>query len=469
MKAIVLAAGLGTRFKSDKPKVLHEILGKPMIWYILSTLRRAGLEDIAVVVGHKAEEVKKVVGDSVKYFHQENPKGGTADAVLASVDFWRTYEDYILIVNGDSPLVSAETIKNMQRFIHLVEEYEKIKLGGVILTAWLQDPTGYGRILKEEGTDRILKIVEEKDASPQERNIKEVNGGLYVFYAPYLLEALFKIKPSEKTGELYLTEAVSYMVEKGYEIRSFMASDSTEVLGVNTRWELAFAENIMRLKIIRFWAERGVTVHSPESVWIEPDVELSREVEIFQGAILKGKTKVEEGAVIGPGAILENVHVGKGAKVEAYSYISDSRIEEEAVVGPFARVRENSTIGSGSHVGNFVEVKKSSLGKEVKAKHLSYIGDAQVRDGANIGAGAVTANYDGKKKHPTVIEEGAFVGSNSLLVAPVRIGKLAYVAGGSVITKDVPDGALAVERAKLRILEGKGREKLTPETLRKSP
>ncbi len=460
MKAVVLAAGLGTRFKSDKPKVLHELLGKPMLWYVVNTIRQGGIEDIAIVVGHGAEEVKKTLGEEFAYFHQENPKGGTADAVLSSVDFWRNSEDYLLIINGDSPLVSSDTIKNMQRFLLLVEEYEKVKLAGVILTSVLQDPTGYGRIVKEEGTDRILRIVEEKDATPQERNIREVNGGVYMFYVPYLLEALFKIKPSEATGELYLTDVVDYMVSKGYEIRSFMASDPTEIVGVNTRWELSFAENILRLKLIKYWAQRGVTFHIPETVWIEPDVTLSRNVEIFPNAVLKGKTKLSKGVVIKTGAVVEDSELGEDVVIEPYSCVERSRVEHKAVIGPYAHVRDRTVVGERSEVGNFVEVKRSRLGKRVKAKHLAYIGDAEVGDNVNVGAGVVTANYDGKKKHRTEIGKNAFVGSNSLLIAPIRVGNFAYVAGGSVITKDVPDEALAVERAELRIVEGAGKKKL---------
>ncbi|WP_457600361.1 bifunctional UDP-N-acetylglucosamine diphosphorylase/glucosamine-1-phosphate N-acetyltransferase GlmU [Hydrogenivirga sp.] len=460
MKAVILAAGMGTRFKSEKPKVLHEILGKPMLWFVVNTVKQGGIEDIAIVVGHGAQEVKKTFGEEFTYYTQENPKGGTADAVLSSVDFWRNSDDYLLIINGDSPLVTSETIKNMQRFLMLVEEYEKVRLAGVILTSYLQDPTGYGRIIKEEGTDRILRIVEEKDASPQERNIKEVNGGVYMFYTPYLLEALFKIKPSEATGELYLTDVVDYMVSKGYEIRSFMASDPTEVVGVNTRWELSFAENVLRLKLIKYWAQRGVTFHIPESIWIEPDVTLSRNVEIFPNVFLKGKTRLAKDVVVKAGAVIDSSEVGEGAVVEAYSVVEKSTVEPRAVVGPYAHVRERSLIGERSEVGNFVEVKRSKLGKRVKAKHLAYIGDASVGDGTNVGAGVVTANYDGKKKHKTEIGKHAFIGSNSLLVAPIKVGSHAYVAGGSVITKDVPNEALAVERSQQRVIKGKGKKLL---------
>ncbi len=460
MKAVILAAGLGTRFKSEKPKVLHHILGKPMIWYVINAVRKGGIKDIAVVVGYKAEEVMETVGEEVNFYLQSNPKGGTAEAVLASIDFWRNEEDYLLVINGDSPLIKPETVKNMQRFLFMVEEYEKVKLGGVILTSFLSDPTGYGRVVKEEGTDRIVKIVEEKEASPEEKSIREVNGGVYMFYIPYLLEALFKIKPSEKTGELYLTDAVDYMVRKGYEIRSFQASEPTEILGVNTRWELSFAESIVKLKLIKYWAERGVTVHSPETVWIEPDVELEENVEIFPDVMLKGKTRIAKNTVIHKGSIIENSVIGENVNVYPFSYIKDSKVEKGAVVGPFSRIREQTVVGEKAEVGNFVEIKKSIISRGVKAKHLAYIGDAHVGKQVNISAGVVTANYDGKEKHKTFIGDNAFVGSNSLLIAPLSLGDFCYIAGGSVISKDIPSGALAIERSRLRILEGKGKKKL---------
>ncbi len=460
MRAIILAAGYGSRFKSDKPKVIHPILGKPMLWYVVNTVKNAGIQDIGVVVGHKAEEVEKSLKEEdVKFFYQKNPKGGTADAVVSSIDFWRSYDGYVLIVNGDSPLVSSETLKQMQRYLLMVEEYEGFKLGGLILTTHLQDPTGYGRVVKASN-DRILKIVEEKDASHEEKAITEVNSGVYIFYTPYLLNALFRIKPSKETGELYLTDVVSFIVENGHEVRSFMASDPLEVLGVNTRWDLAIAENLLRLKLIRFWAEKGITFHSPETVWIEPDVTLEEDVEIFPSAVLKGKSKIKKGSVIGEGSIVENSEIGVNVDIQPYSIVRNSKIDDGSTIGPFAHVREKSYVGEKSHIGNFVEVKKSKIGDRVNAKHLSYLGDTEVGDRVNIGAGVVIANFDGKRKHKSKIGDRAFVGSNSLLISPIKVGKLSYIAGGSVVSKDVPDGAMAVERAKLKIYEGKGEAKI---------
>ncbi len=459
MRALVLSAGLGTRFKSEKPKVMHNILGKPMLWYVLKTLKDLHIEDIALVVGHKVEEIKNYFGNAYHYFYQSNPKGGTGDAVLSAVDFWKDYDGYILVINGDSPLVKPQTLKNMQRYLHMVEEYEGIKLSGILLSAQLPDPTGYGRVVKDD-RGNVVKVVEEKDASFEEKLIKEINGGVYLFYCPHLIEELFKVQPSPKTGEVYLTEVFNLMHQRGYTVRSFMAEDPAEVLGVNTRWELALAENVIRLRIIQDWAEKGNTIHQPESVWIEPEVVLEDGVEIYPDVVLRGNTRLGKGVIVGKGSILENSEVEEGALIEPYSIVKDSHIKAKAVIGPFAHVRENSIIGKGSHIGNFVEVKKSFIGQNVRAKHLAYMGDATLEDDVNVGAGVVFANFDGKRKHQSHVGKGAFIGSNALLIAPIKIGSYSFVAGGSVVNKDVPDGDLAVERSELRILKAKGKEKL---------
>lgn len=250
------------------------------------------------------------------------------------------------------------------------------------------------------------------------------------------------------------------MHRSGYKVKSFMAEDPSEIFGVNTRWDLALAENMTRLRIIQEWSEKGNTIHQPESVWIEPDVLLEGNVEIYPDVMLRGNTRLGKNVVIGKGCVLENAHVGDGATLEPYSIVKNSRVEAEAVVGPFAHIRDGSLIGKKSHIGNFVEVKKSSIGEDVKAKHLSYIGDAVLENRVNIGAGVVFANFDGKRKHQSHVGQGAFIGSNSLLVAPLKVGSHSFVAGGSVITKDVPDGDLAITRPRLRILKGKGREKI---------
>jgi bifunctional UDP-N-acetylglucosamine pyrophosphorylase/glucosamine-1-phosphate N-acetyltransferase len=461
MRALILAAGLGSRFKSQRAKVLHTILGKPMLWYVLRTLRELSFREIGVVVGHQAEEVKKVFEgeEGIFFFHQENPKGGTADAVISALDFWKDYQDYLLVINGDSPLVKVQTIKNMQRYIQLVEEYENIKLSALLLSGFLPDPTGYGRVVKDQNGN-VIKIVEEKDATIEEKQIREINGGVYFFYCPHLLDLIFSIQPSPKSGELYLTEAIALMHKKGYVVRSFMAEDQAEVMGVNNRWELAIAENVIRLRILEKLSKEGNTIHQPETVWIEPSVVLEGEVEIEPGVALRGNTRIGKRVRIGRGSVIENSVVEEGAIIEPYSIIRDSHIKGGAIVGPFAHIRNNSVIGEGSHIGNFVEVKASEIGSHVNAKHLAYIGDAQIGDRTNIGAGVVFANYDGKQKHRSKVGQNAFIGSNSLIIAPITLGDYSYIAGGSVVNKNIEEGDLAVARAELRILKGKGKEKL---------
>jgi len=458
MKGVVLAAGLGTRFKSERSKLLHPLLGKPVIWHTVNNLKRGGIKDITLIISEATEEIKEYM-EGTDFVYQENPKGGTGDALMSFLRNSGDYRGYLFVINGDTPLVKPETIKNMVAFLNLTEEYEGIKPSGIVMTARIENPYGYGRVIKDDD-DHLVAIREEKEATEKEKEIKEVNSGVYILKKEDIEKALRAIKPSNVTGELYLTEALNYLAEKGLIVKVFNASEPTEILGINTRLDLAIAESVLRIRINLEWMEKGVTIHSPETVWIEPEVEISQDAEIFPQVFLKGKTKIGTGALIGTGSILENTTVEDGAVIEPYTLIRNSTVKERAIVGPFAHIRDNTTVGEGSHIGNFVEVKKCIIGSEVKAKHLSYLGDATIGKGTNIGAGTVTANYDGKRKHRTNIGEQAFIGSNSLLIAPISIGNLSYIAGGSVINKDIPEGSLAVERAELKILKDKGRKKL---------
>ncbi len=458
MKAVVLSAGLGTRFKSDKPKLLHNLLGKPVIWHTVNSIKKAGIEDITLVISQYTEEIKDIL-ENVRYVYQENPKGGTGDALITALKGLEEYRGYILVINGDTPLVKPETIKGMIKFIELTQECEGIKPSGVIMTASLEDPRGYGRVIKDD-EDHLIAIREEKEATEKERSIKEVNAGVYILKKEDTEKALKAIRRSEVTGELYITEALNYLAEKGLIIKIFRAKESTEILGINTRLDLAIAESVLRIRINLDLLEKGITLHSPESIWIEPEVSIERDVEIFPFSFIKGKSVIKRGARIGIGSIIEDSVIEEEVQIEPYSIVRNSLVKKYGVVGPFAHISENTVVGEKSHVGNFVEVKRSILKEGVKAKHLTYIGDAEVGRSVNIGAGAVTANYDGRKKYKTIIGENAFIGSNSLLVAPINIGNFGYVAGGSVITKDVPDGSLAVERSELKILKDKGKKKL---------
>lgn len=457
MKAIILAAGLGTRFKSEKPKILHEMLGKPIIWYVIKYLKDANIIDNALVVSYQKEQIINYLkNENVKFFEQKNPKGGTADALMSAKAFFEKMEDYILVVNGDAPLVKPDTIKSMQRFLHMVEEYEHIKIGGLVLSSFLPDPTGYGRIIKDKKGD-VIKIVEEKEATYEQKQINEVNGGIYMFYVPFLMDAAKNLKPSEKTNELYITDIIEIMVESGYTCRSFMASEITEIFGVNDRWELSFAESVMKMRILEDISKSGVSFHSPESIYIEPEVKIEQDAEIFSNVVLKGNTIIKKKAKIMNGSYIENAMIGEESTILPMSYITNSIIENNCIIGPMCNIRDNSHVNKNSHIGNFVELKNVKIGEKVLAKHLSYLGDVSIGDKTNIGAGVVIANFDGKQKYNTNIGKNVFVGSNSLIVAPRVIGDKAFIAGGSVITKDIPPKALAVERAELKILDNKSK------------
>ncbi len=448
---IILAAGKGTRFKSETPKVVCKILGKPMAFFPYSALKE-GLnpKKIAFVVGYKADIVRKTfenLPDTV-FFYQENPKGGTGDAVRKVLPLLEEHpEGYTAILNGDSPLITPETLK---------KGFEKVKgenLDGLIFTTVLENPKGYGRIVRNPSGE-VIRIVEEKDATEEEKRIKEVNGGFYIFRTEPLMEALKELKPSPVTGEVYLTDVVEIFAQKGLKVDTYKAPFE-ELLGVNDRVQLAEAEKILLSRKLEKLQREGVTVRLPETVYVEWDVSVGRDTEIEPHAVLKGKTTVGENCLIGTGSVLENAKISDGVRILPYSYISDSEIKSGAIVGPFARIRDGSTIGEEAEIGNFVEVKKTVFGGGSKAKHLAYIGDATVGENANVGAGVVFANYDGRKKHKTVVGDNAFVGSNSLLIAPLELGEWSFVAGGSVVNKNVPPKALAIGRAKLKILEGR--------------
>ncbi len=461
--SIVLAAGKGTRFKSEKPKVLHNILGKPMVWYTLFAVRWIKPQKILIVVGHKKDQVIKEINcDGCEFIYQEEQLG-TGHAVYTAKDYFKDFDGYILVINGDTPLIRGETLHNAGEYLKALIRYEGANLtnyrgyrnksiAGVVLTARLPNPSGYGRIIKDKD-HRVIKIVEEKDATPQEKQINEVNSGIYFFYGPYLTQALEKLENNNAQKEYYLTDVIEILRQEEKYIYPLEIPDYTEILGVNDRLQLAGAENILKERFLTFWALNGTTFHNPQSVWIEFDVDLSKDVEIHQNVILQGKTFIDEGTVIEANCIIKNSKIGKNVKILANSYIEDSEIKDNAVIGPFARIRNNSVISEEVVIGNFVEVKNSVIGKRTNARHLTYLGDAEIGEDVNIGAGTITCNYDGFQKNKTIIKDKAFIGSDTMLVAPVVIGEEAITGSGSVITKDVPDKALAIERSHQKIIE----------------
>ncbi|MCD6463558.1 MAG: bifunctional UDP-N-acetylglucosamine diphosphorylase/glucosamine-1-phosphate N-acetyltransferase GlmU [Thermotogae bacterium] len=434
MRVLVLAAGLGKRMKSRKPKVLHEILGKPMISWVLDTVRAAGVHEVGVVLGHGAEMVRGILDENVRIFIQSEQLG-TAHAVMCAREFVDP-DDEIMVLYGDVPLLRYTTL------LSLVKVHEEEGNDVTLLSAFLNDPTGYGRVLRDT-SGKVQGIVEEVDASPEQRNIREINTGIYVFKGSFLLEALGRIKNDNVQGEYYLTDAVSMASKVG----AVVVEDVQEILGVNTRKQLAMVAKIARMRILEALMENGVTVEDPDTTYIGPEVRIGCDTIIKPMTIILGKTTIGENCVIGPFTTMVNCVCGNNVRV-VRSECAGAVIEDDASVGPFSRLREGSYVCNGAKVGNYVEMKKARLGRNSKAQHLTYLGDAEVGEDANIGAGTITCNYDGYKKHRTIIEDGAFIGSNVSLVAPVRIGKGAIVGAGSVITEDVSPDALALGRAR---------------------
>ncbi|KAE9636198.1 MAG: bifunctional UDP-N-acetylglucosamine pyrophosphorylase / glucosamine-phosphate N-acetyltransferase [Epulopiscium sp.] len=438
LSTVILAAGEGTRMNSKKSKVLHKMLGKSLIEHVMDAAKYAGSQKICLVIGHKGEEVREAIGDSVEYAVQKE-RLGTGHAVMQADSFIEEEGD-ILVLYGDTPLITGETLKNM------IETHRKEKNGVTILSAIVEDPTGYGRIIRDEAGN-FIKIVEHKDASEEELKVREINGGMYCFQARLLKEALKELTNHNVQGEYYLTDTLHIILSKGYRVNAMIVKDSTEILGVNSRAQLSEVTQILKRRINKKFMDEGVTIIDPESTYIEPDVSIGIDTIIYPGSIIQGKTVIGEDCVIGPNARIDNAKIGNDVSIES-SVILESEIGSNTTVGPFAYIRPNSKIGSHIKIGDFVEVKNSTIGNNTKVSHLTYIGDADVGENVNFGCGTVVVNYDGHKKHRTVIEDEAFIGCNTNLVSPVTIHKEAFIAAGSTITENVPARALGIARAR---------------------
>ena len=445
LACVVLAAGEGTRMKSDIPKPLHEICGRPMIDHVLRTLGELEPERTAVVVGADADEVCEVIGDRARTCEQAEQRG-TGHAAQCALPGLQGFEGDVLITYADIPLVRSGTLRG------LVEHHRSAGAAATVLTTEVEEPTGYGRIVRDSA-DAVSAIVEHRDASPEQRAIREINTGIYVFRSQALVGALQQITPDNEQGELYLTDAVEILVAYGRTVAANVAPDAAEVMGINDRVQLAAAERVARDRIREEMMRMGVTLIDPACTYIDAGVSIGGDTVIGPGCHLQGETRVGSGCEIRSNVTLRSATIGDGVLLRDHTVIEDSAVGDGAQVGPFSLVRGDSTVGRGCKVGSSAEMNRSQLDDGSKMQHFSYLGDATVGEGVNIGAGAITCNYDGVEKHHTEIEDGAFIGSDVILVAPITVGEGAYTAAGSVLTKDVEPGSLAIERTNQRSID----------------
>ena len=455
-----MAAGKGTRLKSKHPKVLHEVGGKPILAHVIATAEQiVPAEDIFVIIGHEAERVREAVAGAGVNFVLQAEQRGTGHAIMVAREALtgnghRSY-DQVIVLSGDAPLITAATVKKLSAF-HRVQ-----KAAMTLLSADLDNPYGYGRVIRKgaRGGVEVQAIVEEKSTTPRQKKIREINSGFYVFAAPALYEHIERLSTANAHGEYYLTDMAEVLQRAGKKVVAIKTEDAGEVLGTNTRAEMAVLDARLRMAKCRALLEEGVTIFYPHTCVIDSDVEVGPDTVIEPFVQLLGRTKIGADCRIRSYSVIGNSTLGDRVTVKPGTIMEDSRVGTGAVLGPYTHMRPGSEVGEGAHLGNFVETKKIKLGKGSKANHLTYLGDAEIGEDVNVGAGTITCNYDGVNKHKTVIEDGAFIGSDSTLVAPVKIGRGAYVAAASCITDDVPEDALALGRARQSVKEGWARAK----------
>jgi bifunctional UDP-N-acetylglucosamine pyrophosphorylase/glucosamine-1-phosphate N-acetyltransferase len=438
---VVLAAGQGTRMKSQLPKVLHRLGGRPLIEHVLRSSDAIAPSTITLIVGHGGDQVRSamVTRPNVRYALQE-PQLGTAHALQQAEAELSGKEGTLVLLSGDVPMLTGQTLRR------LLETHHSAGAAATVVTAVLERPYGYGRIVRSNGT--IAKIVEERDASPEVRQIREINSGIYAFDLAPLFEALRGIASQNAQGEYYLTDLIAIYRRRKLPVETLLVENPLEIRGINSRTELAEVSRIVRQTKNEELMAAGVTIVDPATTYIDPDVEVGADTVIHPGVAIEGHTRVGAACEIHSHVRLVDCEIANKAVIQNFCLVIGSRIAEGASIGPFAHIRPESVVGEGAKIGNFVELKKTTMGPGAKANHLAYLGDATIGAKVNVGAGTITCNYDGTTKHPTVIEDGAFIGSDSQLIAPVRIGKGAYVAAGSSITNDVPDGALGIARSR---------------------
>lgn len=444
---VILAAGLGTRMKSRKAKVLHRAGGKTLVEHVVETaLELAPAERIFVVVGHQAGEVRQAVATPGIGFIQQEEQKGTGHAVMVGRDALSGMDGYLMILYGDSPLLRAETLKR------LIEAEASGDAAGVLLTARMADPTGYGRVIRDD-RGHVAAIVEQKAGTPEQLAIREANMGIYCYRADLFWKHVDEIRPDNPAHEYYLTDMVEILNRAGHHVDALEIDDEREALGINTRLELAEVDRLLRGRKLRELMLAGVTIEKPETVTVDAGVYIGMDTVIEPFAQILGRTTIGENCRIGACSIVRDSEIADDVEIGAFTIVGTSRLERGVHAGPFARLRMENYVAEGAHIGNFVELKKTRMGANAKANHLAYLGDSQIGARVNIGAGTITCNYDGVHKHPTRIGEGAFIGSNSTLVAPIEIGDGAYVGAGSVVTYPVPSDALAIGRARQVVKE----------------
>ncbi|MCK8101695.1 bifunctional UDP-N-acetylglucosamine diphosphorylase/glucosamine-1-phosphate N-acetyltransferase GlmU [Bacillus sp. 2CMS4F] len=437
--AVVLAAGQGTRMKSKLYKVLHPVCGKPMVEHVVDEALKLSLTKLVTIVGHGAEEVKKQLGDKSEYALQAEQLG-TAHAVKQAQPFLADEKGVTIVICGDTPLLTAETMEAM------LKEHTQKEAKATILTAVAEDPTGYGRIIRGE-SGAVQKIVEHKDASEEERLVTEINTGTYCFDNEALFRAIDQVSNDNVQGEYYLPDVIEILKNEGETVAAYQTGNFQETLGVNDRVALSQAELFMKERINKRHMQNGVTLIDPMNTYISPEAVIGSDTVIYPGTVIKGEVQIGEDTIIGPHTEILNSSIGSRTVIKQ-SVVNNSKVGNDVNIGPFAHIRPDSVIGNEVKIGNFVEIKKTQFGDRSKASHLSYVGDAEVGTDVNLGCGSITVNYDGKNKYLTKIEDGAFIGCNSNLVAPVTVGEGAYVAAGSTVTEDVPGKALAIARAR---------------------
>ncbi|MBN2135972.1 MAG: bifunctional UDP-N-acetylglucosamine diphosphorylase/glucosamine-1-phosphate N-acetyltransferase GlmU [Acidobacteria bacterium] len=450
---LIMAAGKGTRMKSALPKVLHKVNGKPVIDYVISASSPFKPEFITLILGHGREMVEKELpsflpADSPKIsFVTQAEQRGTGDAVASAADIFKGKKGDLLILSGDTPLLTAEILR---------EFYKDYKNSGnelSVFTMELDDPTGYGRIVTDND-GHITAIVEHRDADSETLKIKEVNAGIYIGDVQKIFSFLDKLGTDNDQGEYYLPDLVKVFIEENLPVGRFIWPHSSDLMGINTRKELAMADKYLRMRKLDALMDSGVTIYDPDTTYIEEQVMIEPDVTIFPGAVITGKTEIGSGTVIQHYCKIHNVKIGNNTVINSFSHLEDSIIGDECAIGPYARLRPGNKLANKVKIGNFVEAKKTEIGNGSKASHLTYLGDAIIGEGVNIGAGTITCNYDGWLKHKTVIEDGVFVGSNTEIVAPAVIGKGAVIGAGTTVTDDVPQDALAVSRVDQKNIDG---------------